>query len=841
MSDETIVNLIGSDYESKLLPLGGKYAKERSLLTNKRQARKFLKEPLFDLIDNSKLPRDSIDADDEKNRLLLEVIAYFDESIKTKKIVPVATRTTKDALRSALTNLFNNIPHLRYDGKKLNYDDLEEGFDRNLVEIPEDKILRPNTKTKRINATALKRDADTIFNSMKDVPEKIKSTVYGVIKEIKSIQRNYGKEKKIKTSDLEFSITDVSLLKVFSTQSLNEFENREKTYKHWEKVHSNLDKLDEEIKTLVVLLEELKSDDVDVKAFIKAVSEEGFTVNYIEDFDLQKIELSDIDDRAIDFLELFMLQNNFLSKTLDVGFDTLGQVINTEQGAIRIREADEELVEDTLSDAEADAANQSATGFYGEVMENLKPKYDMDALAILHFERNLSKLAVVGNEDIDGLIQTLQEFFEEMKTEFNSDDSTDVVLDDKLEDAMENFIQEIETLDDYKGGNTYLPIFMVMEDELQEYYNLDFTDVKEHINEFLLTFKNITEGGEKSQGGIKPDTSQLQGLGAGKLEKPKEGTQLFRFNRYLQGKQGTQRELRNIAKDMKEKIYKQLDIISELILDNMSNQLYNEHLLGTDLPFRDNIALRSISIRDFNSDEPKKFSMFREVNKALMLNQEAFITKEQINDFNSFLGLLSKGDTISNFTQIENKAKNFYDAIDDIVENKEISKRAKNEIASILGSIWKYSNKGDKKFMGVSILSAYNKVFADEISEINTLQVISDTIRQNKDMFSDMEVEIRDLLNNLDRVSKSEINKKLLEAHDVLRILKSKPVIHSMKNENSYDDMENMITKMETDFNIDMSASEIIGVVKAVDSFEGIAKEYGIDAEHVYVLKANFR
>ena len=40
---------------------------------------------------------------------------------------------------------------------------------------------------------------------------------------------------------------------------------------------------------------------------------------------------------------------------------------------------------------------------------------------------------------------------------------------------------------------------------------------------------------------------------------------------------------------------------------------------------------------------------------------------------------------------------------------------------------------------------------------------------------------------------------------------------------------------------IDMSANEIIGVIKAVDSFEGIAKEYGIDAEHVYVLKANFR
>jgi hypothetical protein len=47
--------------------------------------------------------------------------------------------------------------------------------------------------------------------------------------------------------------------------------------------------------------------------------------------------------------------------------------------------------------------------------------------------------------------------------------------------------------------------------------------------------------------------------------------------------------------------------------------------------------------------------------------------------------------------------------------------------------------------------------------------------------------------------------------------------------------------KMEEKYNIDMNATEIIGIVKAVDSFEGIAEDYGIDSEHVYIVKANFR
>ena len=65
--------------------------------------------------------------------------------------------------------------------------------------------------------------------------------------------------------------------------------------------------------------------------------------------------------------------------------------------------------------------------------------------------------------------------------------------------------------------------------------------------------------------------------------------------------------------------------------------------------------------------------------------------------------------------------------------------------------------------------------------------------------------------------------------------------MYSMKNENNFDDMDDMLTKMEKEYQIDMSANEIISVINKIDSFEGIAKEHGISSEHVYVIKANFR
>ena len=41
-----------------------------------------------------------------------------------------------------------------------------------------------------------------------------------------------------------------------------------------------------------------------------------------------------------------------------------------------------------------------------------------------------------------------------------------------------------------------------------------------------------------------------------------------------------------------------------------------------------------------------------------------------------------------------------------------------------------------------------------------------------------------------------------------------------LENENNFDDMDDMLTKMEKEYQIDMSANEIISVINKIDSFE---------------------
>ena len=81
---------------------------------------------------------------------------------------------------------------------------------------------------------------------------------------------------------------------------------------------------------------------------------------------------------------------------------------------------------------------------------------------------------------------------------------------------------------------------------------------------------------------------------------------------------------------------------------------------------------------------------------------------------------------------------------------------------------------------------------------------------------------------------------KLLKAHDVIRQELGKPIIYAQIPMNEYG-INKMITKMQVDENIDLTAFEVEQIIKAVDSHDNISKEYGISGEQVYMIKASFR
>jgi len=753
-----------------------------------------------------------------------ELIQYLKKESEKSETPAKLTRTSEGRITLGFNAAFKEVSYLRYNNKTMTGDDLlSEDFDVENITIK--KLYRKNNQ-RTIKVTRFVRILNEVLEEG-DSPE-IKTKINKLKKKISEIYS----DKEGKPSSIEFHITDVSLLKVFNTQGLKDFENREKAYNYWKKVNGDLDELVGLIEELFTELKKVDKGDADVDAFKELENlpdpesgdKEGLNINYVIDFPAARIKLSKLNERAVEFLELFLKQQGYLTNPDEYRKVTGEEFTSKDSGEnIRSLDVDEGTAKDVL-ELQSKYANLS------------KDTFNMDALGVLYLKEDLDSLAVISSESVDSLVNTLENFFEDLKDD--EDEELDIIVDDELEEAFKIYIEQIEALDDFEGQETYLPIFLANEPSLKREYNeLDSDTIKETIDKFLLAFKNLIEGDVKSQAPTNLNTGQLVGLGTGSPELT-GNYELFSYREYLEGRTSSKKEYFKEAEKINETVVELFGKISKLVTSCFAEQKFTPYLMGIDLPFKKDFSLRAIG-----NYKPDGKNLYQALNAEFLEHREGFLENKQINTINGFLDNLSKGNSIINYDDIEKSAVKFYNVLEDLYNNDFAANKAKTEIASILGSIWRFKSTKSRKWEGVDIKAAYNKIFTDEIEEISTLQVLADILRENKGMFEgeESEKQVVDLLNNLDRVSKSEISKRLLEAHDTLRILKSKEVIYSMKNENSFDDMSNIITKMETDYRIDMSANEIIGVIKAVDSFEGIAKEYGIDAEHVYVLKANFR
>lgn len=85
------------------------------------------------------------------------------------------------------------------------------------------------------------------------------------------------------------------------------------------------------------------------------------------------------------------------------------------------------------------------------------------------------------------------------------------------------------------------------------------------------------------------------------------------------------------------------------------------------------------------------------------------------------------------------------------------------------------------------------------------------------------------------------INTSLLNAHDTIRKMENKPIVYASLSLTDVQHMDDVLTKMEVDYNMDLTATEIDRIVKAVSSYSSIASNYGIHEESVYTIKAMFR
>lgn len=97
-----------------------------------------------------------------------------------------------------------------------------------------------------------------------------------------------------------------------------------------------------------------------------------------------------------------------------------------------------------------------------------------------------------------------------------------------------------------------------------------------------------------------------------------------------------------------------------------------------------------------------------------------------------------------------------------------------------------------------------------------------------KDLFENVQVDLPVLLH------------KMLKAHDVIRKQLGKEVVNGRSIFNTHG-INKVINKMQVEQQIDLSVYEVEKIVTGDDSHNNIAKEYGISADQVYLIKAEFR
>jgi len=85
------------------------------------------------------------------------------------------------------------------------------------------------------------------------------------------------------------------------------------------------------------------------------------------------------------------------------------------------------------------------------------------------------------------------------------------------------------------------------------------------------------------------------------------------------------------------------------------------------------------------------------------------------------------------------------------------------------------------------------------------------------------------------------LERKMLKAHDNIRKMLGKPIYYNISSLEEYDHINAAIDIMKVDYNVDISATEIVSIVNEVDSFGEIGIKHGVPKESVYFLKANFR
>ena len=691
----------------------------------------------------------------------------------------------------------------------------------------------------------------------------------------------------IQTGSKKYKVAkyDLHLDKVFgsTTRKYSDEKEREAAYEYWEEIWKSQEKFISRLKELVALLKEGnpnledKSVNKDVKEFILFCDKNVETLRYIIPFEPKRIELKKIHARGlnllVDFAAMFghsLRGGGNIVPVADTKDDVAAED-SSETAADQAEGSSEEGGEASQFTGTArDDPNigailpQSKVAQITELIEEIEDAGLMDPLGIIVIKEDLKDFA-----SLYGEIEEIKAILEKGKEKLQ--------LDEDDEDAVfEDFVGKLEHIREYsKEGKLYLPMYVTKIPILKTLYRQESGDIsgrEQNIDRFLELFAKLIEQDDDKTSF--PQGINLDMLGASRggktgeqvlypKSKSKQPRLPFAYVNTVRGRKGSPRQNYITAGKKNSKIVTKINSVVKLMEDLfLDTVLLTRHNLGIDIPFSDNAAMRIISTHKKLSP---KYAAFSAINRKLAKSGEALIGKAEAKSLTDFTDLLTEGDSIKDFENLKRKARVFAKAVYKIFKvlerdedgnklegtNKAIRTMIHKEVASIIGSIQVLTDSdkdkafevGSKWSNTIKPIEQYNSLHIEEVKDMSVIRILTQLLTSSKaeSIINAPKTVQQNLVENFKELAKSEINAKLLSVHDTIRLLKKQPIYYSRKNVDKFEHLEMMINKMEKEYHLDISASEITSIVSEIDSFNSISKAHGISTEHVYLIKANFR
>ena len=772
---------------------------------------------------------------------------------------------------------------------------LKDNFKYNFKEVSLERLrtLRMNSASLVVNRDAWKNKGfkDSWANTVKmykdagDLTQQEISNLKLISKKVKDGYTSRSK-KSVRGSPRRRvrSIPDI-----LGDIDLSKMEGRDKIYKFWSSINEYYPKVEAALKSFLKYDRSQIDDDMLEKLERLEKVAKAKNLQYVIECEPEALVLEPADIRAFDIMREYLSARGWRENAdiederTDMTQDQRAEAgRQAEESAISSKYADSDLTADEEREQQFNVKDDAYSGPTVDLTAG-KTKRELDEIK---YKKEVGWLDEIDRKTllVDPLLnyyfQENSNFVPVSKGELNKikrelDQYQGDFSNPQMNEEFAEFIENLEAnIQAYDNQVFYLPFTetfrnikvkagnKVKNDYGDEVIPFEYTDKFEEISkdiaEFLNAFASVIEDyesqfpmyrakGEKNPRGIQlPDNKGLGQAQDSEIQQPNAAQQINNEmypELSIPGLKGRKAQIFVTDEKFNKRLGKLIDAIMDYYIDPLNRKYFfdNEKPRWTSDKYNANAAIDRIELYG-DSNRTEAYTKYIEDGTAGMTGNNFKNITFFLKDITGSISLLDEG-VLANATA---SAQSF---------RKIIGKSNSDIIDAWIGSALytllddKERDKPEYKFPYKNKNRTLKFLFEKyrELDDNNTnpvIQVHNLIMRFEEDILQDDEVrkDVKEFIEQINRLNKkSKMELKLMDAHDAIRKMKGLPIYYGRYYLNDPDSLDEVITKMETKHSVDLAASEVYDIVKAIDSMKNIARNHGISEELVYELKANFR